>query len=156
VRIARDLHDSVAHSMASISVQAGVGAPTCWTDDWRTVSISLGHPLAGVGGRFGQQIQVGCELLDCHPDGGQRPDRPEDHGLQCQPDVLEHPGKLTHTSASAVAPGSSLASTGARGVGQGVGQALLPEASPGLVMVMSASRRPLAYDHAVGPAPPGR
>jgi signal transduction histidine kinase len=26
VRIARDLHDSVAHSLASISVQAGVGA----------------------------------------------------------------------------------------------------------------------------------
>ena len=67
VRIARDLHDSIAHSLASSSVQAG-SEPMCRTDDRRTVSISLGHRLAGVGGRFGQQIQVGRELFDCHLD----------------------------------------------------------------------------------------
>ena len=45
VRIARDLHDSVAHSMASISVQAGVGAHVLdeRPDDARTALLAIKH-----------------------------------------------------------------------------------------------------------------
>jgi signal transduction histidine kinase len=45
VRIARDLHDSVAHSMASISVQAGVGAHVLdeRPEDARAALLAIKH-----------------------------------------------------------------------------------------------------------------
>jgi len=45
LRIARDLHDSVAHSMASISVQAGVGAHVLdeRPDDARAALLAIKH-----------------------------------------------------------------------------------------------------------------
>ena len=45
VRIARDLHDSVAHSLASISVQAGVGAHVLdeRPEDARAALLAIKH-----------------------------------------------------------------------------------------------------------------